>query len=219
MASIPALTLIYGGTFDPFHNGHLAIARIAGNALFAPVTLIPAADPPHRPPPGADAAQRLAMLEAAVAGDACLRVDRRELDRQGRSYTVDTLRSLRADLGPEAPLALLVGADSFLGLPSWHDWEALFELAHLVVADRSGSLIDSLSPALADKTATRWANEAAQLHASPAGRVLCLHQPLHDVSASEVRRRIAEGGDWQALVPPPVAVFIRAHGLYGAAGL
>ncbi|MET1025280.1 MAG: nicotinate-nucleotide adenylyltransferase [Pseudoxanthomonas sp.] len=219
MALPPALTLIYGGTFDPFHNGHLAIARIAGAALSTPVTLIPAADPPHRPPPGANARQRLAMLESAVAGDPGLRVDRRELDRPGRSYTVDTLRGLRDERGPDAPLALLVGADSFLGLPDWHDWEALFDLAHFVVADRSGSLITTVPPALAAKCASRWTQSPGALHATPSGRVLCLHQPLHDASASEVRRRIAAGVPWQALVPPPVAAFIRAHGLYGATGL
>jgi nicotinate-nucleotide adenylyltransferase len=216
---MPALTLIYGGTFDPFHKGHLAIARIAGAALSTPVTLVPAADPPHRPPPGANARQRLAMLEAAVAGEPGLRVDRRELDRPGRSYTVDTLRSLRGELGPDAPLALLVGADSFLGLPGWHEWEALFDLAHFVVADRSGSLINALPPALAAMTASRWTEFPAVLRATPAGKVLCLHQPLQDASASEVRHRIAAGAPWRALVPPPVAAFIHSHGLYGATGL
>lgn len=219
MSQPPALTLIYGGTFDPFHNGHLAIARLAGAALSVPVTLIPAADPPHRPPPGANAQQRLAMLEAAIAGDPGLRVDRRELDRPGRSYTVDTLRSLRAELGEHAPLALLLGADSFLDLPAWHAWEDLFGLTHLVVADRSGSLLGQLPPALAGRAALRWADDADSLKHSPAGRVLCLHQPLQSESASDVRQRIASGASWQGLVPPPVAAFIASHGLYGATGL
>jgi nicotinate-nucleotide adenylyltransferase len=219
MSQPSALTLIYGGTFDPFHNGHLAIARLAGAALSAPVTLIPAADPPHRPPPGADAQQRLAMLEAAVAGDPGLRVDRRELDRPGHSYTVDTLRSLRAELGERASLALLLGADSFLGLPTWHAWEDLFGLAHFIVADRSGSLLGQLPSALAERLALRWTDDADSLKHSPAGRVFCLHQPLQWESASEVRQRIASGGSWQDLVPPPVAAFIAGHGLYGATGL
>ncbi|WDS37350.1 nicotinate-nucleotide adenylyltransferase [Pseudoxanthomonas sp.] len=219
MSSPRALTLIYGGTFDPFHNGHLAIARLAGAALAVPVTLIPAADPPHRPPPGANAQQRLAMLEAAVAREPGLRVDRRELDRPGRSFTVDTLRSLRAELGPEAPLALVLGADSFLGLPTWHAWEDLFGLAHFVVADRFGSLLGQLPPALGERVAACWADEADALKHSPAGRVLCLHQPLQSESASDVRQRIASGASWQSLVPPPVAAFITGHGLYGATGL
>jgi len=219
MSQSPALTLLYGGTFDPFHNGHLAIARLAGAALSVPVTLVPAADPPHRPPPGANAQQRLAMLEAAVAGDAGLCVDRRELDRPGRSYTVDTLRSLRAERGPEAPLALLLGADSFLGLPDWHQWKALFELAHLVVADRHGSVLGDLPPVLAEAVASRWVDDPQELHAAPAGQVLRLHQPLQSESASEVRRRIASGAAWPGLVPPSVAAFITHHGLYGVTGL
>ncbi|TBV75036.1 nicotinate-nucleotide adenylyltransferase [Pseudoxanthomonas winnipegensis] len=213
------LHVIYGGTFDPFHNGHLAIAQLAAAALAAPVTLVPAADPPHRPPPGANAPQRLAMLQAAVAGLPALRVDRRELDRPGHSYTVDTLRSLRDELGPQAPLVLLLGADSFLGLPGWHRWQELFALAHLVVAERAGSGLGELPAALAAQVQARWVQDPAALHAAPAGQVLRLHQPLQLESASEVRRRIVAGGDWQALVPPPVAAFIRAHGLYGMAGL
>lgn len=215
----PVLTLIYGGTFDPFHNGHLAIARLASVALSTTVTLVPAADPPHRPPPGANALQRLAMLEAAVAADAGLRVDRRELERPGPSYTVDTLQALRDELGPDAPLALLVGADSFLGLPGWHQWERLFELAHVVVADRPGSLLGQLPPALEVMAAARWTENPAQLRVAPAGKVLRLHQPLQSESASEVRRRIASGQPWSSLVPPSVAAFIAAHGLYGATGL
>nr|WP_238527636.1 nicotinate-nucleotide adenylyltransferase [Pseudoxanthomonas spadix] len=211
--------LIYGGTFDPFHNGHLAIARLAGQTLQVPVTLVPAADPPHRPPPGANAGQRLAMLEAAVAGDPGLRVDRRELDRPGPSYTVDTLRELRAELGPQAPLALLIGADSFLGLPDWHQWQALFGLAHLVVAERADTMLEQLPAVLAEAVAARWTSESADLQSAPAGRVLRLHQPLQAESASDVRARIAAGQSWQALVPPAVAAFIMAHGLYGAAAL
>ncbi|WP_428992657.1 nicotinate-nucleotide adenylyltransferase [Pseudoxanthomonas winnipegensis] len=213
------LHVYYGGTFDPFHNGHLAIAQLAAAALAAPVTLVPAADPPHRPPPGADAGQRLAMLEAAVAGMPELRVDRRELDRPGHSYTVDTLRSLREELGPQAPLVLLLGADSFMGLPSWHRWQDLFALAHLAVAERAGSRLGELPAALAAQVEPRWMQDPAALHGAPAGHVLRLRQPLQLESASEVRRRIAAGGDWQELVPPPVAAFIRAHGLYGVAGL
>lgn len=215
----PPMTVIYGGTFDPFHNGHLAIARLAAAALDAPVTLMPAADPPHRPPPGANAEQRLAMLQATVTGMPELRVDRRELDRAGRSYTVDTLRDLREELGAQAPLVLLLGADSFLGLPGWHQWQALFGLAHLVVAEREGSTLAALPDALVSEVAGRWVQTPAALRQSPAGCVLRLHQPLQAGSASEVRRRLQEGTDWQALVPPPVAAFIQARGLYGVAGL
>ncbi len=207
--------LVYGGTVDPVPNGHLATARAARDQLGCAVRLMPAADPPHRTPPGAEAGQRAAMLDLAIGHETGLRVDRRELARVGRSYTIDTLRELRAEFGPTQPLALLVGADSFLGLPTWREWQALFGLAHFVVAPRPGSALEGELPQpLQREVAGRWADSPAVLRDSAAGRVLTLSQPPQPESASEVRRRIASGQDWQALVPPAVAVFIRAEGLY-----
>ena len=211
--------LFYGGTFDPVHNGHLAIACAARDALGTTVRLMPAADPPHRAPPGADAVQRAQMLDLAIADMDGLLVDRRELLRQGRSYTIDTLRELRAEFGPAQPLALLIGADSFIGLPTWRDWRELFQYTHFVVAQRPGSPLDAdLPDELAAETESRWVESPSELNQSPAGRVFLLDQPLHTGSASEVRRRIASNGNWQALVPPEVATFILAQGLYSATG-
>jgi nicotinate-nucleotide adenylyltransferase len=214
------LHLFYGGTFDPVHNGHLAIARAARDELDTLIALTPAADPPHRAPPGANAAQRARMLELAIDGEAGLHVDRRELRRAlrhpgRRSYTVDTLRDLRGELGARTPIAWLVGADSLVGLPSWHEWRVLFELAHFVVAERPGSPLDGELPAeLAATLAGRWTTGAGDLRASPAGRIHRLHQPLQPESASDVRRRIAEGRPWEVLVPPAVAAYIADERLY-----
>lgn len=215
-----SLHLYYGGTFDPVHNGHLAIARSARDELGCTVRLMPAADPPHRAPPGADAGQRVHMLELAVAGEPGLVVDPRELQREGRSYSIDTLRQLRAELGPEAPVALLIGADSYLGLPTWHQWRDLFGLAHFVVAPRPGSAVEGQpgeagpDPELAAVSAGRWSASAAELERLPAGRLFLLDPPLRPESASEVRGRIAAGRPWQSLVPPAVAAYIVSHGLY-----
>lgn len=214
------LQLFYGGTFDPFHNGHLAIACAARDELGVEVRLMPAADPPHRAPPGATAVQRAEMLDLAVAGEAGLLVDRRELLRaerepDGRSWTIDTLRELRGEFGADAPIALLVGADSFIGLPTWRDWQALFGLAHFVVAARPGSPLDGdLPEVLAEAVRGRWTATSAGLLGSPAGRVYRLHQPLQPESATEIRRRIAGGEAWRELVPPPVAAYIAVNGLY-----
>ena len=117
------------GTFDPVHLGHLAIARAARDELQVAVRMLPAGDPPHRAVPGATAEQRCTMLSLAIGDEPGLLLDRRELDRATRypgrpSYTVDTLRELRGELGPSRPLAWLVGADSLLGLSGWHEWEA-----------------------------------------------------------------------------------------------
>jgi nicotinate-nucleotide adenylyltransferase len=211
------LRVFYGGTFDPVHEGHLAIARAARDALATPVRVMPAADPPHRPPPGASAGDRVAMLELALAGEDGLLLDLRELGRAGPSYTVDTLLALRRELGADAPVALLIGADSLLGLPAWHRWRELFELAHFVVAGRPGSLLDAVPAELADAIAPRWVEDAGALRQSPAGRLFALQQPLHVHSATAVRRLIAEGRPWMHLLPPAVAAYIQAHGLYGAA--
>ena len=104
-AAAVTLRVCYGGTFDPVHNGHLAVARAARDALQAQVFLLPAADPPHKGPTQANAQQRARMLDLALAGETGLKVDRRELYREGPSYTIDTLLELRAELGDEVPLA------------------------------------------------------------------------------------------------------------------
>ncbi|MEA5124856.1 nicotinate-nucleotide adenylyltransferase [Xanthomonas floridensis] len=216
------LHLYYGGTFDPIHLGHLAIACAARDELGAVVHLVPAADPPHRPAPGATATQRAQMLALALAGQPGLVLDDRELQRAraggAPSYTVDTLRELRATLGPHTPIAWLLGADAFVELSHWHQWEALFGLAHFIVAARPGTALDlAQAPALAAAVQGRWAARVDELAASPAGRLWRLQQPLRGESASAVRARIASGADWQGLVPAAVAGFIGEHGLYGCA--
>ncbi|MBO9856453.1 nicotinate-nucleotide adenylyltransferase [Xanthomonas sp. A1809] len=213
------LHLYYGGTFDPIHLGHLAIACAARDELGACVQLVPAADPPHRPAPGATAAQRAQMLQLALANSPGLQLDTRELQRAAQcdapSYTVDTLRELRAELGPAAPIAWLLGADAFVGLHHWHRWEALFGLAHFVVAARPGApLALADAPQLAAMVQGRWVARADELVGAPAGRLYLLHQPLRGESASAVRSRIATGAQWQRLVPPPVAAMIQREGLY-----
>lgn len=209
--------VLYGGTFDPVHNGHLAVARHARDALAAEVHLMPAADPPHKGPTHADARQRAAMLALAAGDEQGLRIDLRELRREGPSYTIDTLRELRAEIGIAAPLALLVGADSFLALPTWRSWRELFDYAHFVVAERPGNgIARDLPDGLAAFAAGRWRESAADLLREPAGRILLLEQPLHPESASEIRRRIRAGEPWRDQVPAAVAAYILAHGLYGA---
>ena len=157
------LTVFYGGTFDPVHNGHLAVARSARDVLGVTIHLMPAADPPHRAAPGASALQRARMLDLAVAGEPGMVVDRREVSRGARSYSVDTLREVREQLGAQAPVALLLGADSLLGLASWKEWQTLFTLAHFVVAERIGNNIEArLPPELQAFTKGRWVATAGE---------------------------------------------------------
>lgn len=215
------LRAFYGGTFDPVHNGHLAIARAARDALGTTIWLMPAADPPHRDIPGASAEHRAAMLDLAIEGQAGLRVDRRELERAATagtpSYTIDTLRELRAKHGEQAPIAFLIGADSLHGFAIWKEPEALLAGAHWVVAERPGSALDEhLPPPVARLVAGRWTLNAAVLREAPGGKLLRLRQPLQQESATQIRRRIAAGETWHHLLPLPVAKYIVAHGLYGA---
>ncbi|KRG65210.1 nicotinate-nucleotide adenylyltransferase [Stenotrophomonas humi] len=214
------MLMFYGGTFDPVHNGHLAIARCAAQELQVPVRLMPAADPPHRAVPGADARQRAHMLALAAADEPDFSVDLRELRRAELrpgvpSWTMDTLRDIRAEFGMSRPVALLMGADSLLGLTTWHEWEHLLELAHIVVAERPGSALDgTLPPVLAAHLRDAWAPSISVLSRA-AGRVWRLRQPLQTESATAVRNMIASGGQWQSLVPAKVADYIQAQGLYG----
>lgn len=192
---------ILGGTFDPVHNGHLRAAWEAAEALDATVRLVPAHVPPHRPPPVASAEQRVAMLRAALAGQRRLTLDTRELQRDGPSWTVDTLRGLRAEHGAAQPLVLLVGADAFAGLSAWHRWRELFALAHIGVLTRPGAAT-ALPAELAAEVAPRRVGTTAPLHATPAGRVLAIEVTALDISASQVRGLLAEGRVPRYLLPP-----------------
>ncbi|KQY52761.1 nicotinate-nucleotide adenylyltransferase [Lysobacter sp. Root494] len=218
------LRVCYGGTFDPVHNGHLAVARAARDASGAQVFLLPAADPPHKGPTHASAQQRARMLDLALAGETGLKVDRRELYREGPSYTIDTLLELRHELGDELPLAWLVGGDSLSQLHTWHRWRELFAHAHILAVQRPGSHIDPeslarIAPLVGAEVAARWRTLDA-LQASPAGGLAVLPmEELRPESSTELRRRIAAAySDWHEWVPPSVASYIDRHDLYSTPG-
>lgn len=134
MASLQAL---FGGTFDPIHYGHLqTVEALARQVGLRQVTLLPNNVPPHRPQPEASAAQRVAMVELAIADRPLFNLDTRELARQTPSWTVETLEQLRAERGAAQPLAFIIGQDSLLSLHKWHRWESLLDLCHLLVCQR-----------------------------------------------------------------------------------
>ena len=212
---------LLGGTFDPVHYGHLGLAQDARRALALPeVRMLPASDPPHRPRPGASAGDRLAMLELAIARRRGLVLDDRELKRQGKSYTVLTLEELRRE-NRHGPLVLILGADAFRGLPTWHRWRELLALAHIAVAARPRDPFDAALPdALVPLWRDRRAADAAELLASPAGRILVVTIVPRDISASAIRAAVARGGAdaerARALLPPAVWDYIAEHRLYAA---
>jgi nicotinate-nucleotide adenylyltransferase len=206
---------ILGGTFDPVHNGHVCFAEDARDGLgLGEVRLIPVGDPPHREPPYAPAADRLAMVRLAIADRPGLRADDVEVCRAGPSYTVLTLETLRAELGA-IPLCLLLGADALAGLGGWHRWHELFALAHLVVAARPGSIApDELPAAVRDEWVPRLAHDVQDLHTRSAGRTFHLRIRPHLISASDLRQRLADGERPGDLLPPPVLAYIDSHHLY-----
>lgn len=202
-----------GGTFDPVHLGHLRTAlEIQVGAGLQSVHFLPAAVPPHREPAIAPAELRLRMLEAALAGQKGFVPDDRELRRAGPSYTVDTLSSLRTER-PEQPLCLILGTDAFLGLPSWHEWQRLLTLAHIIVARRPGWEVPhgGVMGGLLDERRVR---DAAALSESTCGCVLVQTVTQLEISASAIRELVARGGDPRFLVPDAVRQIILASGCY-----
>jgi nicotinate-nucleotide adenylyltransferase len=177
---------VFGGQFDPPHNGHLAVVRAARDQLgLDRVLIVPSARPPHRPAPATPAETRYRLAQAAFDREPGVEVSRMELDRDGPGYTAETLEALA---GPGRELYLIVGADQLAALASWHRPERIRELSRIAVAGRSGS-----PPA---EGATRLAMEPV------------------DVSSSAVRRMIGARADVHGMVPAPVAEAIAREGLY-----
>jgi nicotinate-nucleotide adenylyltransferase len=190
---------ILGGTFDPIHLGHLCVAWEASELLDAEVHLMPASVPPHRTPPVATATQRVALLRVALRGQSRLLLDARELERVGPSWTVDTLRGLRTEQGAR-PLVLLLGADAFAGLLTWHRWRELFALAHIGVLSRPG-VSAALPEELEAEVAPRRTTRVDALRTQPGGKVIDLAVTPLEVSATRIRQLLADGRDPRYLLP------------------
>lgn len=200
--------VLFGGTFDPVHRAHISCARAVSRALAgATVELMPNAVPPHRAQPGADARHRLAMLRIATEGVAGLAVNDFELSLDGPSWTHQTLSHYRAEQG-NAPLVLVIGADSLASFTGWRDWQDFPRLCHLAVVPRPGT-----APADPSVLAAFPEADAATLLGSAAGKRLMLSGPSLDVSATAVREALATRGHCPALAGA-VQAYIHAHGLY-----
>lgn len=211
---------ILGGTFDPIHNGHLRIAQEALEQCdLAEVRFVPCGTPPHRPAPRADAKARWEMLRLALNGHPDFLVDVHEIFRTDPCYTVDTLAALRAELGMQQPLCLILGGDAFLQLHTWHEWKRLFELAHIVVLQRAGSpplgnAVNDADAALQEEYRARLAPGANALHEVPDGRIFVADMPALEISSTDIRRRCAEDKSVRYLVPDVVANYINTNSLY-----
>ncbi len=204
---------IFGGTFDPIHFGHLRTAFELLQALrLTEMRFMPAGNPPHRESTVASSEERLAMVRAAVEGQPGFVVDDREMRREGLSYSVDTMRTLRADF-PDRSLCLIVGMDAFLGLPKWHQWRELLDLTHLVVAHRPGWRAPSMGP-LGELLVDRGTGRINDLHESRAGCIYIHAVTQLEISSTEVRKSIAAGRDPRYLMPDAVRAIIANTNCY-----
>ncbi len=211
--------LLLGGSFDPVHAGHVALARYC-SALLHPdeLRIVPAGQPWQKPAMRTPATHRIAMLREAFAGWATpVMIDEQEVQRDGASYAIDTLRALRAELGADASIVMALGADQLLNLPTWRDWRQLFDVAHLCFATRPGFALQgaALDPEVAAQLGRRLASPT-QLRASAHGLAFIASNLAVDVSSTAIRQALAEGDMDRAAqwLPGPVLDYIQRHYLY-----
>jgi nicotinate-nucleotide adenylyltransferase len=209
---------LLGGSFDPIHAGHLALARAARDRLgLSELLLIPAGQPWQKD--GLTAAEhRTRMVELAIADEPRMRLERCELERRGPSYTIDTLRELRARVGAQTPLVLVIGADQMERFDTWRDWQSILQFAHLGVARRNDAVL-VLSYTLQEFYNMHWV-PADEFGTTAAGCIVEIDMMPHDVSATEARallaapRSPASDTRLAQMIPPAVLDYIRAQHLY-----
>ncbi|OGT34947.1 MAG: hypothetical protein A3F11_06245 [Gammaproteobacteria bacterium RIFCSPHIGHO2_12_FULL_37_14] len=204
---------ILGGTFDPIHFGHLRLALELREFLdLAKIHIIPCYQPVHRKLPVASPAQRLAMLECAVAGEPALYADPREIQHGVPSYMIDTILEMRNEM-PHTPLCLLLGIDAFLGFTSWHRWQDILDHAHLVIAHRPQYQLPSTGM-IADLLKERLHSEIITIHDTLGGRMIVRPITSLEISATDIRKQIAMGRNPRYLLPDNVYNYIKQHGIY-----
>jgi nicotinate-nucleotide adenylyltransferase len=208
---------VLGGSFDPVHNGHVALGAYFASLLQADeLRVIPAGNPWQKHGLHAAPADRVAMVGAAFQGlPVPVVIDRQEILRESATYTIDTLRALRRELGPEPSIAFLIGADQLLHLDTWQEWRAMFDHAHICAASRPGFDIGDaqVSPAVRAVFAER-AGSVAEIRAQAHGRSYLATDLAVDISATEIRAQLQRNERPGKLVPAGVLDYIEQHNLY-----
>ena len=204
---------VLGGTFNPVHYGHLRSAlELVERLQLQQLRLMPCAVPPHREAPACSAQHRAAMVGLAVAGEPRLICDSRELQRKGKSYTIDSLIELRDELGADPGLCLVMGCDAVLAIDTWHRWRELLDWAHIVVIARPGWHLPQSG------TVARWLAghqlPAAAALERPAGGIIVEELRPLAISATEIRDLLTAGRSARYLLPEPVLDYIESHRLY-----
>jgi len=214
---------LFGGTFNPIHNGHLTVARQTQKALgLDRILFIPTGDPPHKPDNDlASAKDRYEMVRLAITSESGFTISDVETRREGKSYSIDTIRQLQQENGPDVHLSFLIGLDAFLDVPSWREPDAILRLCSFVVLNRPGTSFQALArltslqslplQSLADLDAGRISKLEIPLGSQ---RLICLRLPPSEISASDIRRKIRQGLSVANLLPPSVESYIIQHHLY-----
>jgi len=204
---------ILGGTFDPIHFGHLRMALELSQALgLVRVHIVPCYQPVHRKMPIASPEQRLDMVRQAIAAEPTLIADPREIQRGKASYMIDTLLEMHTEM-PDTPLCLLLGIDAFLGFSSWHRYEEILDLAHIVIAHRPNYQLPTTGK-IADLIKQHLQHDSAFLHQQPHGGILLHPITSLEISATDIRKQIAMGGNPRYLLPDSVYDYIKKTGTY-----
>jgi len=203
---------IIGGTFDPIHFGHLRPAlEIAEQLNLEEVRFIPSATPPHRWKPEATGQQRLDMVKLAIKGSDKFILDDREYHRKGASFTVDTLQSIRNEIGAEKPLCMILGMDAFSSFTQWHEWQKILALCHIVISSRPNYDDSNLEEGWMKE---RMIDDSALLSNTPAGKLYFSKVIQLDISATFIREQIKTGGSPRYLTPTDVVEYLQEHSLY-----
>jgi nicotinate-nucleotide adenylyltransferase len=206
---------VFGGTFDPVHLAHLALADAARNHLgLHEVRWVPSGVPGHRGAPVASPQDRLAMLKLALTAQKHASIDGAELGSTAPTFTVNTLTRLRRELG-ELPLALIIGSDQFGSLHTWREWQRLFGLAHIAVGERPGHAIaaNELPQALAAEFSARRSDS---IGTAAAGNIVMFPMTPMNISSTAIRAALASGGNVSGLLPADVLAYIQSRHLYEA---
>ena len=210
---------IFGGTFDPIHYGHLRVAEEVIEAVgLQKMYFIPAGVPRLRHAPIASPQHRAELVRIAIQDNFRFVLDEREINRDGVSYSVDSLRELKQELGKKVILCFVIGADAFIKLDKWNSWRELFNLCHFVIATRPGHVLSSnhdvLPKELKDECSQRWVSSVDSLRRATSGMIFVAPTTMLDISANIIRARIAAGKSVRYLIPDAALSHIAASQLY-----
>jgi nicotinate-nucleotide adenylyltransferase len=206
---------IFGGAFDPIHNGHLQVSlTIQSQFNFDSYILLPCKTPTLKSPTLADTTQRIDMLHLALKEYPNFKLDLREIERTTPSYTVETLQSFRAQY-PTASITFILGYDAFLSLPQWHQWEQLIKLAHLLVINRAGLPKQTQNPVLQQFMNAYQNEDKAKLLNTKAGTLFLFNAGEYDISSTAIREALKKGEEIDSKIPEAVYEYIKEAKLYG----